>query len=69
MKFRIGYHKLMIETGRLSDIIKSLVLIDFVLLVDLIKLKMKCTSTLHHLLNFYDGFCVCKTGVTEEVAI
>ena len=41
VKFRIGNHKLMIETGRYSQIPR--VNIDFALLADLIKLRMKFT--------------------------
>ena len=44
VKFRIGNHKLMIETGRYKvDKVKSPELIDFALLADLIKLRMKFT--------------------------
>ena len=43
VKFQISNHKLIIEIGRYC-MIKSLRKIDFVLLVDLIKLKINFTS-------------------------
>jgi len=41
VKFRIGNHKLMIETGRYISDCNSRELIDFVLVADPIKLRMK----------------------------